>query len=100
MPQSDSEHISQVMQQRLEKMRAEVDHLDDQLADLLMKRFKIISELKAAKNVLGKEIYQPMREREIIKRLEASVMDTELFNTLRNIFERILDESRAFQSKH
>lgn len=88
------------MQQRIEKMRAEVDQLDDQLAALLMKRFKIISELKAAKHVLGKEIYQPMREREIIKRLEVSVMDTELFNTLRNIFERILDESRAFQSHH
>ncbi len=80
----------------LDQFRNEVDKIDTEIASLLVKRINLIIEVGMIKKSLGIPSYDPKREKEIEKNIEYE--EDELINkTLKNIYERIIDESRAIQ---
>lgn len=80
----------------LEQFRKEVDKIDSEIASLLIKRINLVIEIGLIKRSLSMPTYDAAREKEIEKNIEYK--DNELIDkTLKNIYERIIDESRAIQ---
>lgn len=59
------------MNSTLEDFRQEIDAIDDQIVELLGRRFTIISEVKRVKQQMGATTYQPDREKKILERVVA-----------------------------
>ena len=55
---------------KLEESRTEINKIDDQLIDLLNKRGNIVQKIGEFKKSLNTDIYQPLREKEIINRIK------------------------------
>lgn len=53
----------------LEKIRAKIDAIDDQIIDLLAERFQSVSQVAEWKKKQGTMVYQPEREEAILKRI-------------------------------
>lgn len=80
----------------LEQFRTEVDKIDSEIASLLIKRINLVIEVGMIKRSLGLPTYDPGREKEIEKNIEYKE-DELIDKILKNIYERIIDESRALQ---
>ncbi len=83
----------------LVRLRDEVDKVDKELAELLIRRIKISLELGAIKKNMGLAAYDPHREKEISENIQTISEDPEIKNTLKRIYERIIDESRSIQKE-
>ena len=82
----------------LPNLRAEIDRVDDALAALLAKRFAVVDQIKAVKNSAGQMTYQPVREMQILRRLQA--LQPELSaDMLRAVWRGILNEGSARQGQ-
>ncbi len=92
LSQDDKENI-------LLRLRDDVDNLDKEISALLIKRIKISLEIGAIKKSLGLAAYDAKREKEIGENIEKFSGDVEIKNTLKRIYERIIDESRAIQKE-
>ncbi len=92
-----SDLIESASSKKLLELRDTADELDLAIVDLLIKRFQIVEQINSIKSGLGLDVYDPEREREIIEYVrEANKELSESY--IRNIFHRILDESRRFQN--
>jgi len=83
----------------LKQIRDEIDSIDDSLAELLNYRaakYDIVSNLKQQ---LDLNNYSPQREKAIIKRIGNSNKSNLSSKDLMQIFERIIDVSRAIQKR-
>ena len=84
----------------LENLRLKIDKIDDEIINLLTRRFKTVFKIGEYKKECGKAIFQASREEFIIKKVKQvatkSGVDPEI---LKNIYETILKESRKFQEK-
>lgn len=58
-------------QDDVERLRAEIDGLDDQLLALLARRIEVVRALGGAKRRAGRPAVDPTRERAIVDRLAA-----------------------------
>ena len=79
---------------RLAELRAEIDSLDGQILELVAKRVRAALAIGEIKRRLGRPIYDPEREREILQRLAARAPEPLSPETVKRIFERLIDESR------
>ncbi|MCJ7552670.1 MAG: chorismate mutase [Ignavibacteriaceae bacterium] len=84
---------------KLKKLRDEVNLLDDKIISLLIERLEKSMLIGKLKKELSVESYTPVREKEILNRITSMVVDDELRIHAKRIFERIIDESRAVQRK-
>lgn len=84
---------------KLNELRDQLDHIDDQIAALILKRLEQSSIIGKIKKEMSVNTYTPLREREILERIISSVNSDELKIHVKRIFERIIDESRAIQRK-
>jgi chorismate mutase/prephenate dehydratase len=57
------------LSQKFRKKRKELDLIDHKLLTLLNQRFRIALEIGKIKKEIGKKIYDPRREKEILKKL-------------------------------
>ncbi|KKK44394.1 MAG: Prephenate dehydratase [Candidatus Lokiarchaeum sp. GC14_75] len=55
---------------KIEESRIEINKIDDKLIDLINKRGKIAQKIGEFKKSLNMDIYQPLREKEIINRIK------------------------------
>ena len=55
----------------LEYLREEINKIDEKIIDLLNKRGEIVVKIGNNKNLLDLDVYQPVREKEIIDRVKA-----------------------------
>jgi chorismate mutase len=83
----------------LKQIRDEIDSIDDSLAELLNYRAAKYEKLSNLKQQLVLNNYSPQREKEIIKRISKSSKSNLSPKDLIQIFERIIDVSRAIQKK-
>ena len=58
------------LSQRFRRQRKELDLIDHRLLTLLNHRFRITFKIGKIKKEIGKKIYDPRREEEILKRLK------------------------------
>ncbi len=83
----------------LKQIRDEIDSIDDSLAELLNYRAAKYENLSTLKQQLVLNNYSPQREKEIIERIGNSNKNNLSSKDLIQIFERIIDVSRAIQKK-
>ena len=81
------------------QIRDEIDSIDDSLAELLNYRAAKYEILSTLKQQLHLNSYSPQREKEIIERISKSNKNNLSSKDLMQIFERIIDVSRASQKK-
>ena len=82
---------------RTKEIRNAIDSIDTDLLKLLNDRAQLAIELGEIKNELGLAIYDPAREREIIKMM-LSKNDGPLDDqAVVGLFQRIIDESRRVE---
>ena len=84
----------------LKQIRDEIDSIDDSLVELLNYRAAKYEYLSTLKKQLGLNNYSPQREKEIIERIAGSSKRNLSSKDLIQIFERIIDVSRAIQKKN
>lgn len=83
----------------LEQIRSEIDSIDDSLKRLLEYRASKYELLSFLKKQLGLDNYSPSREKQIIERISSSTKGNLQKKDLQQIFERIVDVSRAIQKR-
>ncbi len=82
----------------MNELRARIDQIDDQMADLYVKRMQTVRDIVEAKRAGGIAISDPGRERAILQRLTAA-HDPIYEPDLKLIYALLFDLSRSAQSK-
>ena len=84
----------------LEVLRSAIDDLDRRILDLVAERVRVVLAVGDYKRKNGMPVYDPERERRMLERL-ANVAPKPLDGeTVRRIFERLIDESRRLEQHH
>ena len=86
------------MNNTIEKWRAEIDAIDDELLTLLNRRARLASEIGLVKKREHAPLCDPDREREVLARVCESSDGPLDEQAVKKIFKIIIDESRRIQS--
>jgi chorismate mutase-like protein len=84
--------------QELKKKRKEIDLIDQKLLTLLNQRLRIVEEIGKIKKGMGKKIYDPKREKEILDRLKRKNKGPLKEGDLKNTFKTIMKTCRKSQT--
>jgi chorismate mutase len=79
----------------LSDWRRQIDEIDRKLVELLNQRSKCALEIGKLKQAEKLPLYQPEREREVLKNAERSNGGPLTDAAIRRLFERIIDEARS-----
>jgi chorismate mutase/prephenate dehydratase len=90
---------AQPVSDKLKEKRRKIDLIDRKLLSLLNQRLRIALEIGKIKKKMGEKIYNPKREKEILKRLRLRSRDKGLFKEkdLEKIFRTIICVCRRSQ---
>ncbi|MDR2658343.1 MAG: chorismate mutase [Oscillospiraceae bacterium] len=80
----------------LSQARSRIDAIDDSIADLLVERMNVVSDVAAYKAANDMPVVDPARERAVLIRA-ADRVGPELETAARRVFEALMDVSRARQ---
>jgi len=80
----------------LEDIRTETDKIDDEIAELFIRRLKLVESVAQVKKETNASVLKPAREREIINRL-TNEHDGMTADFLKLLFTTIFDISRSHQ---
>jgi chorismate mutase/prephenate dehydratase len=81
----------------LEKLRKEIDELDNEILNLINKRSKVVIEIAHIKRSENAKFYSPEREREIIERITTLNQGPFPNDTLKVIYREILSASLSLE---
>jgi chorismate mutase len=82
---------------KLKEKRRSIDLLDQKLLMLLNQRLRVALEIGKIKQRIGKKIYDPGREREVLERLKLKNKGPVKEQDLIKIFRTIMKVCRQFQ---
>lgn len=82
----------------LSELRQRIDGIDNELVKLFAERMGISAQVAEAKRQTGKPVFDPSRERAIIKNLTEN-LDDEMANYVSVLYNSIFEISRARQNK-
>jgi chorismate mutase len=82
---------------QLEDLRKRIDLLDESLVRLLNARAACALEIGRLKRDMGVPIYQPDREAEVLKNVQAVNNGPLDQPAIKRLFERIIDEARHLE---
>ena len=81
----------------IDELRQQIDDIDEQLVRLLNARAERALAIGRAKRVLGLEVYQPAREKDVLDHVQA-INNGPLDNrAVKRLFERVIDEARRLE---
>jgi chorismate mutase len=83
--------------QKLKKKRKEIDLIDQKLLTLLNQRLRAALEMGKIKKEMGKKVYDPKREKELLERLKLKNKGPLKEKDLKEIFKTIIEVSRRSQ---
>ncbi|MDA2923251.1 chorismate mutase [Acidobacteria bacterium AH-259-L09] len=78
----------------IEGWRKKIDEIDLKLLKLLNRRSRCAIEIGKIKQELNMEIYDPKREKEVIRNVKNATNGPLMKEAVARLFERIIDESR------
>ena len=81
----------------IEDWRRKIDEIDRKLVELLNQRSKCAIEIGKIKKAGDLEVYDPDREREILRRIKEANTGPLDGDGLQRLFERIIDECRQVE---
>ncbi len=84
----------------LEALRIAIDAVDRHILDLLEERVRLVLAVGDFKRKHGLAVYDPERERSLLARLAAAARPPLDGDTIRRVFERLIDESRRIEQHH
>lgn len=84
----------------LAELRRDIDAVDQQLLKLLHDRVRLVLQVGEYKRANNMKVYDPERERVVIDRLCSAAEPPLDAETIRRIFERLIDESRRIEQHH
>jgi chorismate mutase-like protein len=84
----------------LEALRREIDAIDAKILQLVAARVRVVLAVGDLKRTLGVAIYDPERERAMLERLGDHIEPPLDRDTVKRIFERLIDESRRLEQRH
>ena len=85
------------MKAQLDDLRKRIDLLDESLVRLLNARAACALEIGRVKRAMGVPIYQPEREAEVLKNVQAWNNGPLDMPAVKRLFERIIDEARHLE---
>ena len=83
--------------QKLKKNRKELDLIDQKLLTLLNQRLRIVLEIGKIKKEMGKKIYDPKREKEVLEKLKRKNKGPLKEKDLKKIFTTVMKVGRQSQ---
>ena len=84
----------------LEDLREDIDRIDEVLVRLLNERARVACEVGKLKKELGVEVYQPDREKDVIRHVRGVAVEGPLGpEAIARLFERIIDEARRLERR-
>lgn len=84
----------------LAELRRSIDAVDQQILKLLHERVRLVMLVGEYKRERGIAVYDPARERALLDRLCQAAEPPLDADTIRRIFERLIDESRRIEQHH
>jgi chorismate mutase-like protein len=81
----------------IEDWRKRIDEIDGKLLELLNERTRCVIEVGKIKKAQNVRIYDPEREREILRRMKEQSRGPLDEEGLQRLFERIIDECRRIE---
>ena len=84
----------------LEELRRGIDAVDQQILKLLHERVQLVMQVGEYKRQRGIPVYDAERERALLDRLCRMAEPPLDAETIRRIFERLVDESRRIEQHH
>ena len=85
------------LSKKLKQKRNEIDLIDQKLLTLLNQRLRIVLEIGKIKKEMGKKIYDPKREKEVLERLKRKNKGPLKEKDLKKIFTAIMKVGRQSQ---
>jgi len=84
----------------IQKLREEIDDIDDKIIELLQKRKDLVKEIASIKKDQNKPIIDEEREKKIIDRLKGKAKESGLDEKfVTSLYDLILENSRNEQEK-
>ncbi len=84
-------------QREMDRIRDAIDRVDEVIVRLLNQRAKYAIDIGEVKAILGLPIYAPEREKEVLHHVEKTCEGPLDRQSVRRVFERIIDESRRVE---
>jgi chorismate mutase len=84
-------------EREIDRIRDAINRVDEVIVRLLNQRAKYAIEIGEIKGVLGLPIYAPEREKEVLHHVENTSDGPLDGQSIRRLFERIIDESRRVE---
>src|SRR5262245_28613245 len=84
----------------LDELRRDIDRVDEVLVRLLNERARRVCAIGRLKKELGIEIYQPDREKDVLRHVQDVASEGPLGpEAIGRLFERIIDEARRLERR-
>jgi chorismate mutase-like protein len=84
----------------LDDLRRDIDRVDEVLVRLLNERARCVCEIGRLKKEQGVEIYQPDREKDVLRHVRDVACEGPLGpDAIGRLFERIIDEARMLERR-
>jgi chorismate mutase-like protein len=84
----------------LDDLRKDIDRVDEVLVRLLNERARCVCEIGRLKKAQGLEVYQPDREKEVLRHVREIGSEGPLgSDAIARLFERIIDEARRLERR-
>ena len=88
------------MMPTLDDLRRDIDRVDEVLVRLLNERARCACEVGKLKKALGIDVYQPEREKDVIRHVRGVAAEGPLGpDAIARLFERIIDEARRLERR-
>lgn len=81
----------------LQKLRGQIDEIDEQIVKLYEKRMQVCAEVAEYKIVSGKKVFDKAREEEKLAKIKAMAHNDRNAHGLTELFEQIMSMSRKLQ---
>lgn len=83
----------------LDSLRKEIDDIDRELLELIVKRFECAVQIAKIKDAAGIALYDPDREATILRQLSVRLGENESIFEIVSVFESLLGLSKKAQKK-
>jgi chorismate mutase-like protein len=84
---------------RLDEFRVSIDDIDRRIVDLINERTRVVEEIGRIKREAQLPVYEPKREEQVFANITSANQGPIPSDSVRRIFERIIDEMRTLQRR-
>jgi chorismate mutase-like protein len=84
---------------RLDEFRVSIDDIDRRIVELINERTRVVEEIGRVKREAQLPVYEPKREEQVFANITSANHGPIPSDSVRRIFERIIDEMRTLQRR-